>query len=560
MNRYVILASIAFALSGCATKPTPAPRLTESEWKAAHQDFLDQLEQSCETKYAKEYDWENRFSGSYLLFHPVETSKKIDPNTALAAHSQAELEDQCKTKRAGSNWTRGKKVAIYDPGRKLCDPIPSRDYGFVCDATSSKENKGYRWALDSYDKNGVNTFDEFLKAIEGRYKPETKWTRTKRSTSTLYGVGTNYERIYTYLLSDRMTTLEVTHYDDHYRNCYVAGHNVKCQNLRKKRIRARIKGYSRTNIPTLTEIRGASKPDEYAALWYPIALEAEQKERAAVAEMVNSSDRARAKKLRAERQAERQRYERDRQEASRRADARAAAKAQIFNAPSTAMGQADQNLRNFQAQINAINNQVIAQQQRRERQARQAEMQRREQARQASSSRAPARSTGGTGSRQATPRQQPANRQPIVAGAVSQPQGQSDTGNESVQTATNTTGENKKSSTPGRAVPACLSLRKDGDKVHFDNTCSHWISVAYCSEDAGISGRMCGDGENFYTDMMQLAPGENHYKYKPGRLRTAVCEGWINNWDSKALKKYFASDSAGHYRCLSLPTFTPSRN
>ncbi|MBF0188057.1 MAG: hypothetical protein HQL50_09020, partial [Magnetococcales bacterium] len=96
------------------------------------------------------------------------------------------------------------------------------------------------------------------------------------------------------------------------------------------------------------------------------------------------------------------------------------------------------------------------------------------------------------------------------------------------------TPETRGNVTTGRAAYQCLEVWRDGDRLYYKNTCNRPITAVYCSRTRKHSGKLCGDNPSkdnpFYTHMTPLKPGESNWRYKPGELQFAVCDGLIHAW------------------------------
>ena len=103
----------------------------------------------------------------------------------------------------------------------------------------------------------------------------------------------------------------------------------------------------------------------------------------------------------------------------------------------------------------------------------------------------------------------------------------------------------------GQSAEQCLRVYVEGDETYFENTCSEKITVAFCSTSKPINGKLCGehgsDWNPYYTQMFTLEPNKKDYKWKVGKVRYAVCLGFINGWNAE---KYFSSDIRGNYNCM----------
>lgn len=107
----------------------------------------------------------------------------------------------------------------------------------------------------------------------------------------------------------------------------------------------------------------------------------------------------------------------------------------------------------------------------------------------------------------------------------------------------------------GRAVPDCIESWWEGKSLHYRNTCSYTVTVAYCDATDPIWGKTCGDNADpdqpYYTHMHRLCAGEERYWWSPGSRRWAVCQGFINAW---APGDDLTSDSTGRYGCHNDPS------
>lgn len=102
----------------------------------------------------------------------------------------------------------------------------------------------------------------------------------------------------------------------------------------------------------------------------------------------------------------------------------------------------------------------------------------------------------------------------------------------------------------GQMVEQCLRVTVDGNETYFENICSEEITIAFCSTSMPINGKFCGqqgsDWNPYYTQMFSLDPKKKVYKWKVGKVKYAVCLGFINGWDAK---NQFSSDMQGDYTC-----------
>lgn len=97
-------------------------------------------------------------------------------------------------------------------------------------------------------------------------------------------------------------------------------------------------------------------------------------------------------------------------------------------------------------------------------------------------------------------------------------------------------------------APECLQIYFTNTRTVWQNVCEETISVAYCSLDKPIWGKLCGSGGKanvFYTHLEVLKPHEKNER-NLDVLRTAPCRGRINAWDTK---DNFTSEASGSYNC-----------
>lgn len=102
----------------------------------------------------------------------------------------------------------------------------------------------------------------------------------------------------------------------------------------------------------------------------------------------------------------------------------------------------------------------------------------------------------------------------------------------------------------GQSAMQCVSVQTEGKKTYFRNSCSQKVTIAFCSSNKRINGKMCGDGgkpwNKYYTQMFALDGGDKVYRYDVGRVEYAVCLGFINGWSTEGK---FSSDYNGNFGC-----------
>lgn len=82
----------------------------------------------------------------------------------------------------------------------------------------------------------------------------------------------------------------------------------------------------------------------------------------------------------------------------------------------------------------------------------------------------------------------------------------------------------------GRRAMQCVAVTRDKEDIIFTNTCNMQIFVVWCG-DLKYTKKQCGDGpagNAFYTQSVNIMPGDKQYARGVGNYHYAACEGGIS--------------------------------
>lgn len=97
----------------------------------------------------------------------------------------------------------------------------------------------------------------------------------------------------------------------------------------------------------------------------------------------------------------------------------------------------------------------------------------------------------------------------------------------------------------------CLNQQQQDYMTYVYNQCDVTVSIYYCDNEPTISGKRCGDNEDFYyTHVAAVQPGKNKSFFKRPNIQYAACYGNTTSLSYKVMSS--RADKQGSLLCLGM--------